>query len=402
MSILQDIQKLNAGTLIVFYALDLSTCVGKFGETTTDKYLWCDGVNELGNDVVWSGRLPGIPSLDNISSKTFTRYPVQTTGFDKSGDGTIPRPKLAVSNYSGVISALARQYNDLVGAKLIRVRTFLKYIDSINFKKLNLLKYSNNTLNAIYFTNGVTKGANNEVTITNITDPYIGQLVSSLGSINNRTFTFGIKASTTTAVGKYLRLFIYSSSVNEVYSVQVGPLTSTPTLFTASYKFLTSTDTEVNFRVDMEQDSGSAWVANTSKVTLSEWQANEGTSLNTYQETGAEHNPYADPEQYLDREIWTVDRKTTENNVIIEWELTAPYDLMGIRLPRRQCIQNVCTWKYKSSECGYTGTSYFDINDSPVPSSSQDVCGKRLNSCKVRFGAANPLPYGGFPAVGLN
>ena len=31
----------------------------------------------------------------------------------------------------------------------------------------------------------------------------------------------------------------------------------------------------------------------------------------------------------------------------------------------------------------------------------QERCGKRLTSCKIRFGENEPLPYGGFPASGL-
>jgi len=413
MSVLQDIAKLNAGTLMIFYALDLSGCRGKFGQTTKDVYLWCEGVNELGNDVVWSGAIPSIAqdTLDSNGNsysgnypRTFTRYPVQTTGFDRPGDGTIPRPKIAIGNTNGIISSLTRTYNDLLGAKLVRIRTFLKYIDGTNFSKLNLLLYSNTTSNAAFFVNQLTKGSNNLVTLTGTSDPYIGQTVTGFNTIKDRVFSFGVTASTTTAVGKYLRLFIYSGSVDEVYSIEVGPLTSTPKEFTCSYKFTNSTSSSVNFRVDMEAGSGSAWaVGNT--VTLSNWHSNEGDILRDYIETTASRNPYEDPQQYLDREIWTIDRKSTENSAMIEWELTAPYDLVGVKLPRRQCIQNVCVWKYRGTECNYTGTLYFDKNDAPVQTAQLDVCGKRLNSCKIRWAATDkstPLPFGGFPAVGLN
>jgi lambda family phage minor tail protein L len=54
----------------------------------------------------------------------------------------------------------------------------------------------------------------------------------------------------------------------------------------------------------------------------------------------------------------------------------------------------------ESSACSYTGTTYFDANDTPVATAGQDVCGKRLSSCQARFGT-QPLPFGGFPGVGL-
>lgn len=112
-------------------------------------------------------------------------------------------------------------------------------------------------------------------------------------------------------------------------------------------------------------------------------------------------NPTADPTAEFARDIYFIDRKANENREIVEFELAAALDLAGVGLPRRQVVQNYCPWAYRGSECGYTGTAYFNINDQPVVSPSQDVCGKRLNSCKVRFGSTAELPYGGFPAAGL-
>jgi lambda family phage minor tail protein L len=112
-------------------------------------------------------------------------------------------------------------------------------------------------------------------------------------------------------------------------------------------------------------------------------------------------NPLADPNVHFPDEIWTVDRKAAENGVFIEFELSAAFDISGVMLPRRQCIQNMCTWKYRGPECGYTGLNYYDKFDQPVGSLAQDVCAKKLSSCEVRFGVNNPLPYGGFPGVGL-
>ena len=57
-------------------------------------------------------------------------------------------------------------------------------------------------------------------------------------------------------------------------------------------------------------------------------------------------------------------------------------------------------WVYRSSECGYTGTNYFDANNNAVGSASLDVCGKRLSSCQVRFGTNAELPYGSYPGIG--
>lgn len=114
-------------------------------------------------------------------------------------------------------------------------------------------------------------------------------------------------------------------------------------------------------------------------------------------------NPYGTPDDAeFPREIYYVDRKTRENRDVVEFELAAAVDLAGVRLPKRQCIANLCQWIYRSSECGYTGTDYFDTGDEPVGSLADDKCGKRLSSCQVRFGTTAVLPFGSFPGVGSN
>lgn len=113
-------------------------------------------------------------------------------------------------------------------------------------------------------------------------------------------------------------------------------------------------------------------------------------------------NPFGTPDPTVEfpREIYYVDRKSLESRTVVEFELAASFDLAGVKAPKRQCLNGICSWVYRSSECGYTGASYFDENDDPAVSVQSDVCGKRLNSCQLRFGATNPLPYGGFPGIG--
>lgn len=78
-------------------------------------------------------------------------------------------------------------------------------------------------------------------------------------------------------------------------------------------------------------------------------------------------NPYGTPsDTEFPREVYYVDRKTVENRDFVEFELAAAFDLAGVRAPKRQCIANLCQWQYRSAECGYTGTNYFDENDTPL------------------------------------
>jgi lambda family phage minor tail protein L len=111
-------------------------------------------------------------------------------------------------------------------------------------------------------------------------------------------------------------------------------------------------------------------------------------------------NPTADPTAEFPNDVFYIDRKAGETNEVVEFELAAAMDMSGVMLPRRQVVQNVCPWRYRSSECSYTGANYFDANDQPT-TLANDVCGKRLSSCKARFGEYGELPYGGMPAAGL-
>jgi len=109
----------------------------------------------------------------------------------------------------------------------------------------------------------------------------------------------------------------------------------------------------------------------------------------------------ADPNARWPEERWFVDRKASESRDSVTFELASKFDLAGQKIPKRQVIANVCQWKYRSSECSYTGTDYYDVNGNEVSTEAEDVCGKRVASCKLRFGDTAELPFGSFPGAGL-
>jgi len=109
----------------------------------------------------------------------------------------------------------------------------------------------------------------------------------------------------------------------------------------------------------------------------------------------------ADPNVQFPQERWFIDRKASETRDAVSFELASKFDLAGQSIPKRQLIANVCQWKYRSSECSYAGTNYFDVNGNSVTTEAEDVCGKRVASCKLRFGENNELPFGSFPGAGL-
>lgn len=113
-------------------------------------------------------------------------------------------------------------------------------------------------------------------------------------------------------------------------------------------------------------------------------------------------NPFGTPDTTceLPQEVYFIDRKSLETREVVEFELASVFDLAGVRAPKRQCIKNSCQWKYRSVECGYSGTNYFNELNQSVGTLVEDVCGKRLASCKLRFGEFGDLPFGGFPGIG--
>jgi len=228
-----ELQSIAPSAIIELFELQLNTAIQ--GSSTI--YRFHAGTNATGTNgnVVWAGN-------------TYQAFPIEAEGFEYSGNGQLPRPKIRVSNILGTITAIILT-TPLEGAKVTRIRTMARYLDAVNF--------------------------------SGGTNPY-----------------------------------------------------GTP-----------------------------------------------------------------DPTAEFPREVYYIDRKSAETRDVVEFELAAAFDLVGVRAPKRQCISNICQWVYRSAECSYTGTSYFTEND-VATTVSNDVCGKRLSSCKARFGSTAQLPFGSYPGVG--
>lgn len=123
-----------------------------------------------------------------------------------------------------------------------------------------------------------------------------------------------------------------------------------------------------------------------------------------YLDDGAEPDGGA----FIGPDIFRVERKSSENPVYIEWELSAAADQQGMLIPGRVVIRDTCLWRYRrwtgttfdysKVECPYTGNQYFDEDDQPT-TPDKDRPSRTINCCRVRFGANKPLPFGGFPGV---
>lgn len=109
-------------------------------------------------------------------------------------------------------------------------------------------------------------------------------------------------------------------------------------------------------------------------------------------------------------DIWVVEQKTAHNKELISWSLSAYLDCEGIKLPRRQIIRDTCLHTYRTYSggafdytnvtCPYTGSSYFEKDGTPTGSASEDVCGRRMSDCKLRYPLkTDELPLWSFPTV---
>ena len=101
-------------------------------------------------------------------------------------------------------------------------------------------------------------------------------------------------------------------------------------------------------------------------------------------------------------ETWFIQRKASEDKLFVTFELSTPFDLDGVTLPRRRALRYACPWVYRGAECGYDGPPVADVKDNPTTSTEQDKCGKRVKSCKLRYTGSESLPYGGFPGLTLD
>ena len=113
----KTLQDADAKTVVELFDFELNTA--QHGETTI--YRFTNTKNELGNDIVWQGN-------------TYTAIPLKAEGYEASGQGTLPRPSISVSNLLGTFTTLIAILPDgLEGCKVTRTRTLSKYLDAVNF-----------------------------------------------------------------------------------------------------------------------------------------------------------------------------------------------------------------------------------------------------------------------------
>lgn len=107
----KDLFKADPTLPIVLYQLDLKN---------RGTFTFHAGENGYNKKIVFQG----------IS---YDHYPIEVEGFEFTGDGRLPRPRMRVSNYRGNLSIRLPIFDDFINYRLTRIKTLLKYIDHVNF-----------------------------------------------------------------------------------------------------------------------------------------------------------------------------------------------------------------------------------------------------------------------------
>lgn len=91
-------------------------------------------VNGIDSIIRYHAGKNGLTEEIKFDGNAYPAVPVEVDGFEFSSNGTLPRPTLRVANVNNAITALILLYNPL-GAKVQRIRTFAKFIDTVNFNQ---------------------------------------------------------------------------------------------------------------------------------------------------------------------------------------------------------------------------------------------------------------------------
>ncbi len=275
-----ELQKLSPSAVIELFEIDLTPDE----DIEENRYYFHAGTNKLNANITWDGQV-------------YAAWPLEISGYTQQAGGSLPRVRLKLANVNGLLSMLALNFNDMLGAKLTRYRTFSRFLDAVNF------------------VGGVNADA----------DP----------------------------------------------TIQIGQ-----------------------------------------------------------------------------PDIYYLERKVSENKLMVELEFASEFDVVGVMLPRRQINPFMCAWCYRGSECGWTGAPVadefgqgppvvptdgaapfdeFSVATSYVPGDCvyylderrifvcilastanlptnptywwEDKCGGSVTDCKIRIRPEDIYPFGGFPGA---
>lgn len=114
MGIVADVANIGPLEVVTLYEWD-ATALGD-----AEPLRWHPGTTVTGTPVTWQGL-------------AYQPMPIEATGFERSGSGTLTRPVVRAANVGGEMGAYVRSIAGGLGAKFTRRRTLGKYLDAVNF-----------------------------------------------------------------------------------------------------------------------------------------------------------------------------------------------------------------------------------------------------------------------------
>jgi len=450
-----DLQEINPGAVIELFKLELNSDM----HSSTVTYRFHAGTSLNSNsDITWDG-------------STYERFPIEADGFQYSGNGQLPRPTIRVANLDGTITSLLLSLpSGLEGAKLTRIRTLARYLDAVNFpgntnpygtpdptaefpqeiyyidrkvvENRNLVEFE---LSAAFDLAGVR--APKRQCIANLC-PWIYQgtecgydpkpSVAGTFTRKNLSATFSQSGTSLTVTSSSHgfqtgeRAYVsrtktangtWQQTANTFFGY--NPLTAVVTITISSHGFSDGDSVNLTFTSGSNRpDDGDYTVRNSTtntfdiEVSTGTFTTNSGnvtavltlpsnfytissTTTNTFTVTSTESRTISGNStiNYMRFDL-------TAHGIAAEEEayfftntdaLTSGFYAPSA-VKTNSMTFDITTGTTASGTVTYT--QYFDRNDQPVTTSGSDFCGKRLSSCKKRFGETKALPFGAFPGIG--
>ena len=314
--IITDLQKINPSAIIELYTLTTDATLHGLAQT----YRFHNGSNlNNSNDIIWAGN-------------TYIKMPIQAEGFSFN-KGQLPRPTLTVSNALGTITSILLNVNkvttgnDLTGATVTRIRTLARYLDAGNFPPTSTTTTTTTTIADPADAESVT------YTVTVVQDSYSNNVFAINGVQKpvitmKRGSTYTFNQSHSSNIGHPLRIKSDAGGIQTT--------TNTGTLGTdASVVYQPVYPTAPN---DLRYYCTSHGNNMGNTITMNNPNTIQQQTTTTTSQT---INPLGtpDPTAEFPREIYKIDRKSSENRDTVSFELAAVFDLAGIRAPKRQCTR---------------------------------------------------------------
>ena len=312
------LQSINPGSIIELFTIQLSTAL--HGSNTL--YRFHNGANLNANgEVVWAGN-------------SYLRFPIECSGFEFGSTGTLPRPKISISNIFGTMTAIMQDVNtttignDLNGAKFTRIRTLARYLDAVNFSSTTTTTTTTSTVadpadgeTVTYTVTVVNTGGYNYFAINGVTNPVLTM---------KRGSTYIFNQSHSSNVNHPLR--IKSDAGGQQTTVNAGTLGTDATVtYSPSYP---SAPNDLRYYCQTHGNSMGNTITMNNPNTIQQ----ESTSTSSSQT-----NPFGtpDPTAEFPQEIYFLDRKVTENRNLVTWEAQSALDLVNVKLPKRIATKDI-------------------------------------------------------------